>query len=287
MIRNHQTIWKKINPKLEHDLHIHSNWSQDNLKGPSMEDWAKQGQKYGIHIGFADHFEMWYYKTQSKKYGTWKLTPETIEEYIEEFEQVKQFYPNISLGLEIDYCKTYSLQIQEFLDDYSKEFDFLIGSVHRLDSNKEITVYRDLRAILKELGSWGDLLSKYFATQFEMVNTNWFDGIAHPNVIFRFFSNDEVERKIVLKAQDFIKELAQKCLNNKVLLEVNLSGLLKPWQKSFPERELVNHLIVNESLLYIGSDSHQLDSFKHLITQIRQYNRVIRNEWLFDNKISL
>ncbi len=280
-------IWEKIDQKWDHDLHIHTNWSQDNLEGPSMLRWAEMGEKYRIHIGFADHFEMWYYKTKSQKYGTWRLTPDTIDDYLEECDKVREQYPHISTGLEIDFSRKYLSEITNFIDDYRNQFDFLIGSIHRLDTDKEITVKNDFLDLLAQLGNWDRFLEEYFKCETQLIESNLFTGIAHVDVFFRHFEPSAISPAIIKKVQNKIIKLSHHCAQTNTSLEINLSGLLKPWKNSFPSYELFHHLLLDDIPLYIGSDSHTTDYFVKNVIALRKYNRILKNEWLFDAKIDL
>src|SRR6056297_1426688 len=126
--RNPLRVFKYIDPRKDHDLHIHSNWSQDNLDGPSMAEYLPLAEKYDIHIGFADHFELQYYK----KYGgaprnerdpRWRLNPDSLDSYLDEIDGLKEDYSFVSSGLELDYYPYKKQELQEFIDDYYDQFD--------------------------------------------------------------------------------------------------------------------------------------------------------------------
>ena len=74
-------IFKRILPNWDHDLHVHSNWSQDNLNGPSMADYIPLAERYKIHIGFADHFEFAFSNTKDPKYKECRLNQKFVDPF--------------------------------------------------------------------------------------------------------------------------------------------------------------------------------------------------------------
>jgi len=230
-------VFEDIKPGWDHDLHVHSNWSQDNLDGPTHRDFLQLAQRYKIHVGFADHYEIGFYTRtppKSADLGPWKLNPKTIDSYLEFCDHLKEDYKNISIGLEVSYHDEISSEIDEFLDDYYSQFDYVIGSLHEVDLFKAITVPRDLEQTIKKHGGLHEVAELYFQYLEDMIRTKKFDIIGHPDVLFRF-----------------------------------------------------SHLQSSGIPMVIGSDSHLLDHFVAAVPKIREFNRLIRNEWKFVHKFSL
>jgi HisJ family histidinol phosphate phosphatase len=274
--RNPRRVFEQISPNWIHDLHIHSNWSQDNLNGPSLSDYVPLAEKYKIHIGFAEHFELAYYEIPNSKWGKWKLNLATVDQYLEELDQIYSLFPHITVGLELDFYPQRIQQLQNFMDRYRNEFDFFIGSLHELEDFRAITVPQDLNWLIQSYGGFDNVLKKYWNYLQSMISAEIFDGIAHPDVIYRFFS--ETDRKIHPE-YDFdqsILKIGELCVYTNTLMEVNLSGLRSPWKRTFPSESYVNHLRANDVDFFVGSDSHTTTAFEQSVLDIRKMNQLIQ-----------
>ncbi len=280
--RNPLRVFETIPPSWDFDLHIHTNWSQDNLDGPSMMDYIPLAERYKIHIGFADHFEMQYYR----KYGgsprnegdpRWKLNPDTIDDYLGEVDDIKENYEFVSSGLEMDYYPEKKEQLQEFIDDYYDQFDLFIGSVHETKPHRPVTILEDFNWLVKKEGSFKKVLNQYWDLMFEMISDELFDAVAHPDVIYRFFSSKEIaEDHPEYLNDERVLTLGRECLEKDTLMEVNLSGLLGEWGQSFPKIDYVYNLRSKGVKFVVGSDSHTIEHFKNSILNIRKMNNVLK-----------
>lgn len=274
--RNPRRIFEQISPDWAHDLHIHSNWSQDNLNGPTLSDYIPLAEKYKIHIGFAEHFELAYYEIANSKWGQWKLNLGTVDRYLEELDQMKSQFPHITVGLELDFYPHRIPQLQNFMDRYRNEFDFFIGSLHELEDFRAITIPQDLDWLIQNYGGFDLVLKKYWDYLQIMISAEIFDGIAHPDVIYRFFSEKDRKSHPEYERDQSILKIGELCFQTKTLMEVNLSGLRSPWKRSFPSESLVNHLRANDIEFFVGSDSHTTTAFEQSVLDIRKMNQLIQ-----------
>ena len=275
-------VFRRIQPNWDHDVHIHTNWSEDNLNGPSFEDYIPLAQKYKTHIGFADHFEMQYYR----KYGggprnpedpPWKLNPNSLEKYLEEIDGLKEHYSFVSSGLELDYYPEKKEELREFVDDYHTQFDLFYGSVHETEKYQPITILEFFNSQVQKMGSFQAVLNKYWDLMFEMVDDQIFDAVAHPDVIYRFLEREKVANTNPEYLHDLrVVELGKRCIETYPLMEVNLSGFFKSWGQSFPKEEFVYNLLAEGTKFIVGSDSHSPQDFEKSILKTRYYNQILK-----------
>ncbi|MHA1886827.1 MAG: histidinol-phosphatase HisJ family protein [Promethearchaeota archaeon] len=280
-------LYEKLPPSWDYDLHIHTNWSQDNIDGPYAKDWLQLGKRYKICLGFTDHFEIGnidprYQRNQAK--NSWKLSFETIDSYLEEFDELRNEKIPFVLGLEVSYHPDYTDSLWEFLDSYYSQFDYIVGSIHELALHQAVTVKEtifNLQRNQPQMEEWVDL---YFNRVKEMIKVRRFDVIAHPDVIFRFLSYDSLPLNVKSQYREKILELGWLCDKYKTFLEINLSGYRSPWQDSFPKDNVVTQLLMEEIPMVVGSDSHQLSDFLFHLPTIRRLNHLLSKNWKFTYK---
>jgi HisJ family histidinol phosphate phosphatase len=273
--RNAYRVFQTITPGWDHDLHLHSVWSQDNPQGPKLADYIPFAEKYKIHIGFTDHFEMLYYETKDLRQGEWRLNPNTIDKYLEEIDSVRESFPHVSAGLELDYYPHRESLLAEFLDKYGDQFDLLIGSVHELEDFFPVTQRKENGELMKAYGSFDAMKQKYFEYERKMLESQLFDAIAHPDVIYRFVTTEEKRLHPEYSDDPIIIDLGQICRRTKTLMEVNTSGLRFEWADTLPSPKIVNHLLADDVRFFVGSDSHSCERFVQSVEAVRKMNHLI------------
>jgi HisJ family histidinol phosphate phosphatase len=275
-LRNPLRIFSKIDPSWDQDLHIHSNWSADNVDGPMIQEYIPLAEQYKLHICFTEHFEFLYYETHDLRYGEWRLNPDSIDQYLEEIDTAREIFPHISAGLEIDYYPQRQEKIAEFVDQYRDQFDLLIGSVHELEDFYPVTVRPTLNGLIEKLGSFEAVVDQYFLNEEQLIQSEIFDAIAHPDVIFRFINLEEKLEHPEYVDDSRLIQLGQLCLDTNTLMEVNTSGYLYEWANTLPSPEMVNHLRSMGVRFIVGSDSHNLANFSKSILHVRKMNNLIK-----------
>lgn len=277
-------IYETLTPSWDYDLHIHTNWSEDNLDGPTADQWLKIGERYKVHLGFADHFEIGNLNGQNRKNGakkSWKLNLETIDAYLDQFDEIKQENKHFSLGLEVSYHPDYSDELFVFLDDYYSQFDYIIGSVHELEIEQTVTHKDFLVQFKRYYPNMEEWMNIYFERVKNLIKLRRFDVVAHPDVIFRFQSYESLPQQIKSQYREKILELGWLCEKNKTFLEVNLSGLRYSWKNSLPREDILTQLRMEEIPMVVGSDSHQLADFTSIVSKIRYFNNLLNKNWKF------
>ena len=256
----------------------------DAAPDATMEKYAQLSERYKIHIGFAEHYELANFDTATGRQNNLKLNPETISDYLEEVDSLKEQYKHISSGLELEYYPHREDQLREFLDDYRNEIDLFIGSTHEIEDFKAITEIDGFNWLINKHGSFSAVLSLYLKKLENLIQSRLFDIIAHPDVIFRFLSEKHPSFKKEYRNFTPILEYGYLTHKTEALYEINLSGTHYPWNQFFPNMDVFHHLIANDVQFSIGSDSHSPAQFENKITDIRKINNIIRNDWKFRKK---
>jgi len=193
---------KNLKKDWNHDFHIHTNWSLDNLNGPDPEDYLKIAEENEIQICFLDHYELIYKKNPPIPEGKtwipiWPFSEEKWNIYIEKMEDLKSNYSFVYSGLEIDYYTYLEDELKDFINEYGNDFDLLVGSLHDIDICSPVTLEEDLIRLIKKYGSFENLIDLYYNIEEQMIKSKLFKAIAHIDTIFRFCG------KIVPKESDY------------------------------------------------------------------------------------
>lgn len=231
------------------DLHTHSEYSK-HARG-KIEEVVKSAIKQGIHtLCITDHAPYLVDTTN-------RILDSELEEYFKEVRSIASSYSKeitVLLGLEVDYHPDHEDFIANLLG--SLEIDYVIGAVHYVYvDGQKINVW-DIESLADEL-----FLDTYFMYLKKMINSGFFDAIAHPDTIMRggISSCEFYER--------FIPLVPDMKLHN-VSYEINCSSTTKsnfdPYTKSkakgeavYPNYELVASLIEQGVSFTIGSDAHK------------------------------
>ena len=213
-----------------------------------------------------------------------------LKSYFEDINNVQLKYSReitILKGLEVDFVPKYKTYTENLISNM--ELDFVIGSIHFIFlENKRVNIW-DIANIHDK-----KLTSQYFLYLKELIQSNLFDTIGHPDAILR----GGIDEKIYCDNFYPLIELMQ---NTNISYELNTSGLRKStydiktdkknkgiW--NFPSKSLIQILNDNNISFTIGSDAHKpseinigiqtiLNIVKNIgIKQISYYlNRNIRN----------
>lgn len=185
-----------------------------------------------------------------------RLLISELENYIKDINYVKNKYEKdikILKGVEADFIPKYFKYTERLLS--CLDLDFVIGSIHSIIiKNKKINVWE-----IDKLYS-NNFLDEYFIYLRELIESNLFDSIGHPDSILRGgFSELDFYKKFI----PLISIIKQ----NPISYELNSSGFRKCsydiknkqnvqniW--TYPSKILVNELNLNNISFTIGSDAH-------------------------------
>lgn len=171
------------------DAHVHLE------KGDYCIEWICEFIRYALlrnidEIYFLEHTHIFkeccnlydemscYNKYQGQWYRIKYENARPIKEYTDFIEKIKRekFPIKLNFGLEVCYSPEHTKDIERIRESYP--FDFLVGSVHFIDG----WAFSHLRQPWKkEDYNLEDLYHRYYELMYELVKSNLFSGLAHPN----------------------------------------------------------------------------------------------------------
>ena len=115
------------------DGHVHSHYCLHGTDD-NFQMYIDKAIKSGLdEISFTEHFPLpkGFEDPTPKKDSSMDI--KSLERYIQELKIIKTFYAGvikINIGVEVDYIEGFEDEIKEFLDEYGKDFEDSILSVH-------------------------------------------------------------------------------------------------------------------------------------------------------------
>jgi histidinol-phosphatase (PHP family) len=186
-----------------------------------------------------------------------RLLENELKSYFDDINSVQSKYSKditILKGLEVDFVPQYKNYTENLISNM--ELDFVIGSVHFIFlENKRVNIW-DIENIHDE-----KLIAQYFLYLKELIQSNLFDTIGHPDAILRGGISEDIYC-------DNFYPLIELMQNTNTSYELNTSGLRKStydiktnnknkgiW--NFPSKSLLSILNDNNISFTIGSDAHK------------------------------
>jgi histidinol-phosphatase (PHP family) len=222
------------------DLHNHT--VRCNHATGTVDEYIERAIELGIGVyGFSEHAPMDFDEGYRVGFGE-------MGAYEAEILSARERYAgqiDIRLGYEVDWLPGH-------MDDrvLGAEVDFLIGSVHFLDTwgfdNPEF------------IGEWRErdvdtVWEEYFAAVTEMVRSGYFDIVGHLDLIKLFgdWPGGDI-REIARPTLDAIAK-------SDMVLEINTAGLRKPVGEIYPTQVLLSEAYARDIPITFGSDAHAID----------------------------
>lgn len=254
------------------DYHIHTRWSSDIKEdGPNFNDYIKIAEENEINICFLEHYEL--YNIERDKSDP--FYDGKIDDYLEEFDDLKGIYKFILSGLELEYYRDREIELLEFMDDYGKEFDFIAGTLHEWIYHYPVTSRTKLLQLLEKV-QMKKVIDDYFEISRMMIESKIFKNICHIDTIYRYINENDIKPKEDCDiSDDRVLNLGRLCIKNKIRIEYNISGLNFPISRPFPSEEIAKKLKVERAKFFVGSDSHSVESFKERISKVKDAYKLL------------
>ena len=255
------------------DLHVHTIYSGHG-EG-EFEDYLKKAQEKGIReMGFSEHFPMALY---GKDFPGYSMDVNDWPYYLTRLFKLKENYPFLKIGLEVDYFPEKEEEIKKLLK--SLPVDYLIGSVHFIDNwpfddPAEILQYQ--RMDLKEL------TAKYFSLVKKLVRSGIFNIIGHLDLIKKF---GLVSFALI---EPHLPEIFLELKNSGMVMEVNTAGFRYPAGEQYPSTVIIKEAVREKIPLTTGSDAHKPEHLAFKFKEIYQMLTEIGVKTLtsFDNRLA-
>lgn len=244
-------FFRKMNTmKIVEDIHIHTRVSKDSRQDPGeyVEEAINRNIQY---LGFSDHLDL---DPLDKDYGYYKY-----EDARADFDFLKTVYGqkiNLLFGVEVTFQTGLERSILEHTEN--KGYDYMIGSVHRLDG---FTIAGTSGIPYFEGKDEKTAYIPYFEEMKRMVDFSYFPVIGHFDVIKRFGVNF-YGKFDAFKYEGIIREIFKVLVKQGSVIELNSSGFRQPPREPYPSLDILE-MYADEggSEIVIGSDAHTLKQF--------------------------
>ena len=222
-----------------YDSHMHTPFCKHARGKPS--DYAAQAEKKGLKgITFTCHSPMpfgWNPKA--------RMAIHQLPQYIDAVHKARDEYAgrvDVRLGLESDYLPG----MEGWLDDLHRQADFsyILGSVHpQTDEYKLMYLCEHTRLEYEQ---------SYFENLANAAESGLFDSLSHPDII------KIIHPKAYKVADhlDFIRRVLDRIAKTGLAMELNTSGLLKPYPEMNPGQEILQEMAARAIPVVLGSDAH-------------------------------
>jgi histidinol-phosphatase (PHP family) len=242
------------------DLHVHTRVSKDSVQEPDayVTEAIKRGIKY---LGFTDHLDL---DPIDKDFGYYRY-----DDALRDIKRLRARYAgkiNLLFGVEVTYQSGLEKSILQ--STQGKEYDFLMGSVHRLEG---YTIAGASGLPFFDGKSEEAAYNMYFDEMEKLVDMNYFHVIGHFDVIKRygvkFFGPFDAS-----KYKNRIKSILGKVVKSGAVLEINSSGFRQFPKEPYPSKEILQYYVeVGGREITIGSDAHSIKQFGNNLDDAVEY----------------
>jgi histidinol-phosphatase (PHP family) len=241
------------------DWHTH-NILCGHAKG-TLEEYALEAINKNLRtLGFSDHFP---YEMLSGlegiPYEEYSMSLKEIETYILKAKNLRERFKdkiNIRIGFELDYIKNQEALQKPYLDKISSEIDYILGSLHLMDTDKNKKWCVDDNRFREEFERQGvdRVYRDYYGQMRKMIKSRAFDFdiVSHfdlPKKYKYFPTNKEKIKDEVHKTLNLIKE-------KNLVIEINTGGLRKEVGEQYPEISIIKQMKDLNIPVLLGSDAH-------------------------------
>ncbi len=243
------------------DLHIHAQFSYDSrIQAEALIEQAIL-HHYGL-IAITEHLDLMPYELT--RFGL-----PSFSKYTALLRSLQPQAAKASLrllcGVEVgDWHR-----VKAFADDFlaQLEFDLKLGAVHFLSDHTNVAV--PLRRALTAAQT-----EDYYRQNLQLVQGCDAQVLAHLGVYKRYYSQTPDESH----CRGLLRDIFAVLIERGIALEINFSGLRKPYGRLLPETwQIELYREMGGDLFSIGSDAHQLQHFDDHYSALP--------EWLFSSQV--
>lgn len=240
------------------DYHVHLE------RGPYTLDWLQQflqqGKQVGVaELGIVEHLYR-FREARHLFHNSWveERQTQSLQDYLDLMAEAKQKRWPVRVGLEVDYIPGTEAELKAFLKPLP--LDFVIGSVHWLgdwgfDTDPATWEGRDVLAAYEE----------YYRTLAQAARSGIFDVIGHPGNIGYYGHRPDIKELDRLE-DEFVGSLK----NQRIVVEINTGGLLRPAHAVFPRSTVLRKLRQAQRDIVLGSDAHRPEDVGHSMADMVQ-----------------
>jgi histidinol-phosphatase (PHP family) len=161
------------------------------------------------------------------------------------------------IAFEVDFHKPLLSQYKRVLEPILPDLDYLIGSIHGLKWNEYIIPIDGSFPLPDELkqdkNGYDSLLLSYYDDLLDLVRSNYYDILGHFDVIKKLGfvpDNIEIVNERIFRVIDALEV-------RDMVVEINTSGLRKPENELYPNKQIIKELIQRNIPMILSSDAHR------------------------------
>ncbi|MGB9586977.1 MAG: histidinol-phosphatase HisJ family protein [Armatimonadota bacterium] len=237
--------------------HCHSRWSDGEGE---IEDFVHAARTMRLdEFGPSDHYVL----SPANKLESWSMPLDALDAYVESVQKAAGHAGDstiVRLGLEADYFPETAEELRRIIASYP--FDYVIGSVHRLDGFPIDDVAEDWLPLTE--AEKNDIIRRYWVRVKEMAQSQMFDIAGHIDLVKKFDVWPTIDiSKEISAALDAIADAGMS-------FELNTSGWYKPCREAYPSHGIVRGCLQRGIPVLISADAHKPQDL------IRAYDRAER-----------
>ena len=257
------------------DYHTHCNLC--NHAVGTIEDYIRVGIQSNLHLtdlGVSDHFPM---HLLPEPFHIYAMSPDQFPSYIQQARELKKKYKsqiNVLISSEVDYFLPVFHGYRKALRPYLDELDYIIGSVHAIPWDNEYGALPiDTNFAIPQIMKIGvdKVYLEYYQAIIKMIKSKFFHIIGHFDIPKKYgllpINYDLIWDRII-EVLDIVE-------NNGILIEINTSGLRRPFKEQYPSDDIIQESIKRKIPLILGSDAHQPQDigyrFEDIISKLRKW----------------
>lgn len=175
-----------------------------------------------------------------------RMSINQLDEYIDMVQETREEFEgrvDVRMGMESDYFPG----MEGWIEDLHQKADFhyILGSVHpQTDEYKDKYLKGQSRL---------DYEHSYFENLANAAETGLFDCLSHPDIVKIVHPRDyDVNDHL-----DIIRASLDRIAATGIAMELNTSGLLKPYKEMNPGSEILSEIAERGIPIVLGSDSHE------------------------------
>lgn len=235
-----------MNSSLKFDYHTHHD--RCGHAHGTIQDYIESAIEKGLHlIGISDH-SPYLMSEEDQPFPHIAMGKSQFPEYVSEVLQLREKYKGkieVLLGVESDFFPEHIEIYRKFYDQYP--FDYIIGSVHHVDS---INIFKKGR--WEGLSSSEKLQTKenYYTLIQQSARSGLFQILGHIDAMKGYFPSFST---IQSSALEYTLKVIAEC---EIAIEINTSGKTKDCGGWYPADEILERALHYGVNLTFGSDAH-------------------------------
>ena len=278
------------------DWHSHSSFCRHATGNLEQYVKAAINKKLSV-IGLSSHFP---YDVldgiENMPYHEYSMPKDELDSFVLNAINLREKYKSqisVKIGFELDFVEKQVDKHHEYLERYSDQIDYIIGSIHNLETPFGLFAFDDFRFLkyYDKFENTDEIYMNYFKTMQAMISSErfHFTTIGHFDLPKKFKilpNNKELIMKEGIKALEMAKERG-------VVIEINTSGLRKPIKEQYPSKEFIKEMFNLGIDVVLGSDAHHPNEIAYefeLITTLLKrigYERLAHFDKMTKNYIKI